>query len=124
MPLNRNLRHRYSKILRKEKQLDVENPRWKVLSGEHLLGSCSGKQFEAALCIPNVTYTHYSERGMQAVHEDVPEQRTLNCAVRDRIRAMQGNTYFDDCFGLDEMCTTSNDHPRCTGRSNAIHLLP
>jgi len=50
-----------------------------MLGGKELSCSSTGEKLEATLGIPYVANAKCVENGVEAVHEDVPEERALFC---------------------------------------------
>lgn len=77
MPFYGNLFDRNGQLLREQEELDVEDPGREVLVWENLLCGGAGEQLEAALGIADMTHADNAQDSVEAVHEDVSEERAL-----------------------------------------------
>lgn len=77
MPLDRDLRDGHVQALGEQEELDVEDPRREVLGREDLHGGAPREELEAALGIADMAHADDAQDRVQAVHEDVAEERSL-----------------------------------------------
>lgn len=68
VPFDRDLFYWDVKHLGEEQNLDIEDPRRQVLTGEDLLGSSSCEKLEPALGVADVANTEHTEDCVEAVH--------------------------------------------------------
>ena len=96
VPLDGDLRDGHAQLLGEEEELDVEYPGREVLGGEDELCGAPREELEAALGVADVPDADDAEDGVEAVHEDIAEERALRGYVSADIHVRHEHTKTGD----------------------------